>query len=113
MAVQGVSSFCPRGCQVIVDTGTSLIAGPTNDILSLQQLIGATPTNIGEVKKNTIKLFNSNLMSDCKLDNSGEYLKHKSEFYFMCVSVSYRLRQVVQFASCDIRPGRNRVHTDC
>ncbi|XP_074554218.1 nothepsin [Halichoeres trimaculatus] len=48
VAVQGTSSFCPQGCQVIVDTGTSLIAGPTNDILNLQQLIGASPTNIGE-----------------------------------------------------------------
>uniref|UniRef100_A0A8C5GPF3 Cathepsin E-like n=1 Tax=Gouania willdenowi TaxID=441366 RepID=A0A8C5GPF3_GOUWI len=49
VSVQGVSSFCPRGCQAIVDTGTSLIAGPTNDSFLLQQLIGATPTNIGEV----------------------------------------------------------------
>uniref|UniRef100_A0A3Q3ETH8 Nothepsin n=1 Tax=Labrus bergylta TaxID=56723 RepID=A0A3Q3ETH8_9LABR len=48
VAVQGVSSFCRQGCPAIVDTGTSLITGPTNDILHLQQLIGASPTNIGE-----------------------------------------------------------------
>lgn len=54
VAVQGASSFCPHGCQAIVDTGTSLIAGPTYDIISLQQLIGATPTNIGEVKNKRI-----------------------------------------------------------
>ncbi|XP_030005497.1 nothepsin [Sphaeramia orbicularis] len=46
--VQGMNSFCSNSCQAIVDTGSSLIGGPTHAILTLQQLIGATPTNIGE-----------------------------------------------------------------
>ncbi|XP_064174579.1 nothepsin [Anguilla rostrata] len=46
--VQGTVAFCPQGCQAIVDTGTSVISGPSSDILVLQQLIGATPTSIGE-----------------------------------------------------------------
>ncbi|CAF90003.1 unnamed protein product, partial [Tetraodon nigroviridis] len=56
VAVQGVDSFCPSGCEAIVDTGTSLITGPTRDILRLQQLIGATPTNIGEFLIDCIRL---------------------------------------------------------
>ncbi|XP_077566111.1 nothepsin [Stigmatopora nigra] len=48
VSVQGIETFCPHGCEAIVDTGTSLVAGPTDHILGLQQLLGATPTSIGE-----------------------------------------------------------------
>ncbi|XP_062852494.1 nothepsin isoform X2 [Trichomycterus rosablanca] len=47
--VQGSAAFChSHSCHAIVDTGTSLITGPTAYILILQQLIGATPTPFGE-----------------------------------------------------------------
>lgn len=42
-------AFCADGCQAIVDTGTSLLTGPTKDIKEMQRYIGATAMD-GEVR---------------------------------------------------------------
>ena len=48
--VDGDGKFCVGGCQAIADTGTSLLAGPTQEIKELNAKIGATPAISGAVR---------------------------------------------------------------
>ncbi|XP_062835846.1 cathepsin E [Anolis carolinensis] len=43
--VGGTIAFCAEGCQAVVDTGSSLISGPPDDIKQMQNLIGAHLNN--------------------------------------------------------------------
>ncbi|XP_068117428.1 cathepsin D [Hyperolius riggenbachi] len=48
LQVEDKLTLCKGGCETIVDTGTSLLIGPTEEVAALQKAIGAIPLIHGE-----------------------------------------------------------------
>ncbi|XP_058158934.1 LOW QUALITY PROTEIN: chymosin-like [Dasypus novemcinctus] len=56
VTVDDVVVACDGGCQAILDTGTSMLAGPSSDILNIQTVIGATQGLYGQFDVNCTSL---------------------------------------------------------
>ncbi|NXN19148.1 CATE protein, partial [Indicator maculatus] len=98
--VGGTVAFCANGCQAIVDTGTSLLTGPTKDIKLLQSYIGATAVD-GEY---TVECSNLSVMPDVTFTINGLPYTLNAQAYTLVDSADGMVFCTSGFQGMDVAP---------
>lgn len=94
-------TLCKDGCEAIVDTGTSLIVGPVDEVKELQKAIGAVPLIQGEYMIPCEKVSS---LPEVSMKLGGKDYKLGAEDYTLKVSQGGKTICLSGFMGMDIPP---------
>ncbi|XP_066108471.1 cathepsin D [Saccopteryx bilineata] len=94
-------TLCKKGCEAIVDTGTSLIVGPVDEVRDLQKAIGAVPLIQGEYMIPCEKVSS---LPEVTLKLGSQDYKLSAEDYTLKVSQGGKTICLSGFMGMDIPP---------
>uniref|UniRef100_W5M2V9 Cathepsin D n=1 Tax=Lepisosteus oculatus TaxID=7918 RepID=W5M2V9_LEPOC len=101
MSVGSQLTLCKGGCEAIVDTGTSLITGPAEEVKALQKAIGAIPLIQGEYMIDCKKVPSLPVIS---FTMGGQTYKLTGDQYVLKESQAGRTICLSGFMGLDIPP---------